>query len=75
MKTRRSFHFWAAVAGLLLIAIAAIWLALPGVMPTHAASGMPNALTPGQTAAIQSANQLLLFGDSSSSIYLPIIAR
>jgi hypothetical protein len=76
MKTRIRIPIVLAAAAVLLAASLSFWPAVPGAL--HAGrfvNAAPNALTPGQNAAIQTTN-LLLQGESGFyQTYLPDIQR
>ena len=76
MKTRIRFAILLAAAAVLLVASLEFWPAAPGGLRAgNSASAALNALTPGQKAAIQTVNLLLLDGSRNYQTYLPDIKR
>ena len=76
MKTRSRTPFLLTAAVLLLAAGLAFWPApAGGSHPGRSVRAAPSALTPGQNAAIQGANLLLLNNTDLHLVYLPRINR
>lgn len=71
MKTwSRSFLLGVGAGVLLLVITLALLRA-----PASAAPAAPAVLTLGQNAAIQAAEQLLLYGNQDQKVYLPLVIR
>lgn len=74
----RSF-FWPIILVICLLMVIAAEVFLPVVWPVagsaRAASNSPSALTAGQNAAIQGAEQILLLPQESNWVYLPVVRR
>jgi hypothetical protein len=77
MKPHSHHFLWVLAAGLVLLTAIIFWLAAPVFQSrsANAASSAPQSLTTEQTTAILSIEQLLLFDDNESKIYLPIARR
>jgi hypothetical protein len=79
MNTQTRHIVWLGLLSALLLALLVLAAWAPGgplaVGAASAASNSPTALTPGQNAAIQGAEQLLLLSSSGNQIYLPLIRR
>lgn len=71
MKTWSRSFLLVVGAGVLLLAITLALLRAPA----NAAPADPAVLTLGQNAAIQAAEQLLLYGNQDQKVYLPLVIR
>jgi hypothetical protein len=78
MNAHRIRFLWFGVLGLILLAFlaGAIFPGIPSLWSSaRAAPGSTTALTPGQNAAIQGAEQLLLSAPVSHFLFLPAVDR
>ena len=79
MNTQMRHIVWLGLLSVLVLALLVLtaWVS-GGPLAVGAAGAPPNgptALTPGQSAAIQGAEQLLLFSSGSNQVYLPLVRR
>jgi hypothetical protein len=77
-KKIRSF-LWPVILVVCLLMVIAAEVFLPVAWPiagsARAASSSPSALTSGQNAAIQGAEQILLLPQEFNWVYLPVVTR
>jgi hypothetical protein len=74
MKLHLSTPFLLALVALLLLAVLALGL-VPPAQAQFNRPAVPQALTPGQNAAILGAEKLLLDGPFEQPLYLPLVTH